>query len=349
MLAKILCISDLHKRYHDSESIKGQLAVQQQIQEDIIAFNIQNGITHNIILGDWYDRGFHGLGPAYGAMEMDRRISASVKGNVYLCVGNHFYLERDENPEMYIIQPNPFIKPQMPIPVPDKPIFKVVPNLRIGNVQIDFFHYNKTNKEYAATVATGVTYHIGIYHDHTVVPGWVKEQEGLVGASSTQSYFSRIYNNIDFAVCGHIHTKIGTVTMEMCDTGKKVPLLIPGAIGITQNKDQYKHASVDLPVITVNDDSTVTVEMHPFATHIDRLQFSSKKDKRTLMDATIAAADVGNLKQLSVTHADVAMTSLPAYLKARGYSEECLRLIDAAATDTLNLGTAYQLISGGVQ
>lgn len=349
MIAKILFISDLHKRYRDSESIKGQIAVQQQIQEDLIEFNKQNGITHNIVLGDWYDRGFHGLGQAYGAIEMDRRLSASVNGNVYLCVGNHFYLERDENPEMYIIQPNNFIKPQIPIPVPDEPIFKVVPSLKLGTIQIDFFHYNKTNKEYAAYRSNDVSYRIGVYHDHTVVPAWVKEQEGLVGAASTQSYFSRIFNNVDLAICGHIHTKIGTVTMELCDTGRKVPLIIPGALGITQNKDQYKHASVDLPVVTIEDDNTVSVEMHTFATHVDRLQFSTRKDKRTLMDATIAAADVSSLKHMSVTHADAAMSSLPAYLKARGYSEECLKLIDSAATDSLNLGTAYQIISGGIQ
>lgn len=348
MIAKILFISDLHKRYRDSESIKGQIAVQQQIQEDIISFNKANGITHNIVLGDWYDRGFHGLCQAYGAMEMDRRLAASVNGNVYLCVGNHFYLERDENPEMYIIQPNNFIRPQMPIPVPDKPIFKVVPTLTLGTVQIDFFHYNMSNKEYAAYRQPETTYHIGVYHDHTIVPAWVKEQEGLVGSSSTQSYFARIFGNIDLGVCGHIHTKIGTVTMEMCDTGRKVPLIIPGALGITQNKDQYKHASVDLPVVTINDDNSVVLEMHTFATHVDQLQFSAKKDKRTLMDSTIAAADVGNLKRLSVTHSDAALTSLPAYLKSRGYSDECLKLIDSAATDSLNLGTAYQIISGGV-
>jgi metallophosphoesterase superfamily enzyme len=104
MLARVLFISDLHKRYKDSTSIKGQLEVQQKIQEDIINFNKSYGVTHNIILGDWYDRGFHGLGQAFGAIEMDRRISESVNGNVYLCVGNHFYLERDENPEMYIMK-----------------------------------------------------------------------------------------------------------------------------------------------------------------------------------------------------------------------------------------------------
>lgn len=347
MIAKILFISDLHKRYRDSASIKGQLEVQQLIQEELIEFNRQNGITHNIVMGDWYDRGFHGLGPAYGSMEMDRRLSASVNGNVYLCVGNHFYLERDENPEMYIIQPNNYIKPQTPIPVPEEPIFKVVPTLMLGQVQIDFFHFNKMNKEYVAYRQPETICHIGVYHDHTVVPAWVKEQEGLVGAASSQSYFSRIFSNIDIGVCGHIHTRIGSVTMELSESGKKVPLFIPGALCVTQNKDQYKHPFVELPVITINDDSTITTEMFPFSTHLDKLRFSTKPERRSLVEANVSAADVSGVPKVSMTHMDTSFQSLPNYLRARGYSDECLKLVDAAATDSLNLGTAYQILSGG--
>ena len=44
MIAKILCLSDLHKRYKDSTSIKGQVEATQAVQEDIIAFNKANGI-----------------------------------------------------------------------------------------------------------------------------------------------------------------------------------------------------------------------------------------------------------------------------------------------------------------
>ena len=162
MSARILFISDLHKRYCDSTNVKGQLVAQQKIQEDIINFNKAYGVTHNIVLGDWYDRGFHGIGQAYGAMEMDRRISASVNGQVYLCVGNHFYLERDENPEMYIIQPNPFIRPSISIPVPEKPIFNVVPCMNMNGVQVSFVHFNKTNKDYVTHRDPSVKFHIGI-------------------------------------------------------------------------------------------------------------------------------------------------------------------------------------------
>ena len=167
---------------------------------------------------------------AYGAMEMDRRVSASVNGNVYLCVGNHFYLERDENPEMYIIQPNSLLRPQYDIPLPEEPIFRVVPQLRIGDVQIDFFHFSKTNKQYVAYREPSTKFHIGIYHDDKCLPGWVREQEGYTGVAN-QSYFNEIYDNIDLAIHGHIHTRIGMTSIQIANE-RKVPLCIPGSLGI---------------------------------------------------------------------------------------------------------------------
>lgn len=342
VLAKILFIPDLHKRYKDSSSIKGQIQVQQQIQEDIIKFNKENGITHNIVAGDWYDRGFHGLGQAYGAIEMDRRLSASVNGNVYLCVGNHFYLERDENPEMYIIQPNAFIKPCIDIPVPDEPIFKMVQSLTIGTVQIDFFHYTKMNKDYVAWRDPKTTFHIGVYHDDCTLPSWIREQEGFSGTTS-QSYLGRIYKNIDLALHGHIHSKIGTVTIPVDESGRTVPMIVPGSLGITQNKENFKHSVVELPVITIEDDSSVKISMHSFSTHIEQLRFyESKKKKKSTMILETGIIDAG---QVSLTSGSDDLQSLPNFLVKKGYTQRQLNLIDAAASDQLNVGTAVRILS----
>jgi hypothetical protein len=341
VIAKILCISDFHKRYKDSASIKGQLEVQQLIQEELIAFNKANGITHNIVLGDWYDRGFHGLGQAYGSMEMDRRLSESVNGNVYLCIGNHFYLERDENPEMYIIQPNAFIKPQTDIPVPDVPIFKMVQTLQLGTVQIDFFHYNKLNKEYIAWRNPNTTFHIGIYHDDVTLPSWVREQEGFTGTTA-QSYLNKIYKNIDLGIHGHIHTKIGSLSIPVDESGRKVPLIVPGSLSITQNNENYKHLTVELPVITIEDDSSVHIELAEFSTHMDMLRFYApkKKKKTTILDTGIV-----DTTQVTLTGGVEELQSLPIYLTKKGYDRRRLNLIDAAASDTLNIGTAVRILA----
>lgn len=322
MIARILCISDLHKRYKEGTSVKNNIEVQQLIQEDIIQFNTTHEVTHNIILGDWYDRGFHGLGPAYSEIEMDRRLSASVNGEVYLCVGNHFYLERDENPEMYIIQPNEYYRPSIPINMPDKPIFKVVPQLCFGSVQIDFFHYSKTNKTYYAECKPETKFHIGIYHDDKTVPSHIREMEGYTGESSF-SYLADIYRNIDLAIHGHIHCKIGVTALEIVE-GHKVPLVIPGALGITQNKEIFKNAEIKLPMIEIDDDYGVQLKMVPFSTHIDRLKFYEVKNKQTNFTELME----NNSRGLVLDRE--ALRSLPAFMRAKGYSDLQLRILDEA-------------------
>lgn len=340
MAAKILFITDLHKRWKESESIKGSMEVQLKIQEDLIAFNQREKVTHNIIAGDWYDRGFHGLCQSWGATEMDRRLSASVNGNVYLCIGNHFYLERDENPEMYIIQPNPYIKPQYSIPLPDEPIFKVVPRLLIGTVLIDFFHFSKMNKEYVGSRPENISYHIGVYHDDATVPAWVSEMDGYT-SFSTQSYYNRIYNNIDLAVHGHIHSKIGLINITL-DNGRDVPLYIPGSLGITQNKDSMKHAHVDLPLVEIDDDNTVRVSTVQFANYLGDLRFVEGKKKKKKQLIAEGALPTG---QVTINSHDASMSSLPAYLSKKGYSDIHLRILNEAMNKSLTVPKVVRMIT----
>lgn len=343
MLARALFITDLHKPYKDPSSIKGRLVANMKIQQDIIDFIGSHEITHCFVAGDWYDRGFHGLGPAYGAIEMDRRLSAAVNGNVFLCIGNHFYLERDENPEMYIIQPNEWIKPQMDIPVPEKPIFQVVPRLKIGTVQIDFYHYNKVNKNYFSNREDDCTYHIGIYHDDYTLPSWIREMDGFGGASS-QEYLAQVYNNIDLALHGHIHSKVGITTIDLA-TGQKVPLIVPGSLGITQNKECFKHKDVQLPLIEIEDDSSVHLKLVTFSTHIEELTFSdnSQKQKKKVLEEDGVVAT----KEFQITESRAELRSLPTFLTKKGYTQTHLNLIDAALSNTLNVGTAVRIIVEG--
>ena len=337
MSARILCLSDLHKRYKDSTNVKGQIEVQQKIQNDIIDYVKANNVTHLIILGDWYDRGFHGLGPAYGAIEMDRRISNAVNGNVFLCVGNHFYLERDENPEMYIIQPNPFIKPVIEIPLPDKPIFNVVPYININGVQITFFHYHKTNKDYTVNLDSNVKYHIGIYHDDNALPTYIRAQEGIKSTTS-MSTLNHIYDNVDLAIHGHIHTKVGTSTLELSN-GKQVPIVVPGALGITANMENLKYSDVDLPLIDISDNGDVTLSYAKFKTYLEDLRFFKPKTTKL---PTVGTADLMEHKATILnTH---GFFSLNNYLENKGYSSLQLAFVDAARGGTLDIMNAVSIL-----
>lgn len=342
VIAKVLFVTDLHKRYKESSSIKGQLKVQNLIQQDIINFCIEQEVTHVVITGDWYDRGFHGVGQAFGAMEMDRRLSEAVNGNVYLCIGNHFYLERDDNPEMYIIQPNSILRPANPIPLPDKPIFQMVPKLRLGPVQISFFHYNKSNKDYVAYRDPDVNFHVGVYHDDACVPGWVREQEGYQG-SSTQAYYRQIYDNIDWAIHGHIHVKVGMCSMDISTLDgvpKKVPMCIPGSLGITQNKDSMKHPFVDLPMLIVNDDGSHEAKLARFSTHIDELQFFATNKKKVEVNEEGAQL----FKENRVMNVRADLKSIDSYLTNKGYTDFTLKLVDSLSKSQLSLADALTLI-----
>ena len=337
MLAKVLCVSDLHKRYAEAKSVRGQLNQQRLIQEDLIKYCIQEQVTHVIILGDWYDRGFHGIGQAYSAIELDRRLSAAVNGNVYICLGNHFYLDRDDNPEMYIIQPDPVIKPKIDIATPDTPIFKRVDELRIGNVLFSFFHFNKLHRNYKNDRPNDITFHIGIYHDDICVPAWVRENEGF-GKTNVNGLLSEIYENIDLAIHGHIHYSANIVKYELM-SGKTVPLWIPGALAITQNKEVFKHASVSLPLLIINDDSSVTTKAVSFSTHMECLSFYEIVQKKKKQ---LKVSEMSHIHQRSAN-----LTSLRAYLTAKGYTESQLEIINNANLGTLDMRTVLKIIKTG--
>lgn len=335
MLARALFLTDLHKRYKDMSSIRGIVPVQHKIQHEIINFCVENNVTHIFIAGDWYDRGFHGIGQAYSAMEEDRLLSNCVNGNVYLCIGNHFYLERDENPEMYIIQPCPYMVPKDILQTAERPLFNVVPKVRIGNVQISLFHYDKLNKAYKTQVEPGVTYHIGVYHDEVCVPSWVREREGFGGVTSVYE-MEQLYSNVDMAIHGHIHTDIGVTDIRMTD-GRVVPLYIPGSLGISQNKEEIKHKEVKLPMVDINDDSTVTTRLVPFSTHLDELSFfkveRTKARKQVNIDKTVHIGN-GNLPR-----------TLTDYLQTKGYNDKQLKLVTEAMSERLDITTAIGILS----
>ena len=318
MLARILFLPDLHKRGRDSDAIKGQMDAIRLIQKDIIALNNQYKFTHNIILGDWYHKGFHDLDQALGAIQEDRLLASSVNGNVYLLIGNHFYLERDCNPEMYIIQPNKLIKPIHDITMPETPIFKVVNTLRIGNVQIDFHHFSKVNKDYVAEREEGVTYRVGLYHDDKTLPSWVREKAGYLSGSVSQPYLNKIYEDIDIAIHGHIHTPLDVIKIPLA-SGKEVPVIIPGSLSIVTRKNSDVHDFVTLPILEINDDSTVTFKQIKQSTHRECLIFKEKTELKDMdMSDSLNSKNTFSMKEVN---------SISQFLSSHGHSAETLDLV----------------------
>ena len=220
MKARILFLSDLHKRDCDFSTIAGYTKAVDAVQQDILDFIDKYKVTHVISLGDWYDKGYRSINRSNHDRNWDEAISRAVQGNFYICLGNHFFLERDNNPEMYLIQPNQEYIPSQPI-YATSPVIQVVNSLRIGGVQISFFHFSKNKKMYMASRDPDTIFHLGIYHDETVVPTAYRNKAGFPGVTST-AHLDTIFSNIDMAIVGHVHTPLGVFKVQTM--GREVPL-----------------------------------------------------------------------------------------------------------------------------
>lgn len=342
--ARVLFVSDLHKSCKEMSTIKGRLEATTQIQKDIINFNKENHVTHLVVMGDWYHRGYQSTCRTFNDYNEDKLVSDSVDGNAYLCLGNHFFLERDDNPEMYIIQPCEYMKPVGKFTMPKKPIFNVVPELTIGSVKISFFHYNKISKDYTNNRESSISYHIGVYHDDYTLPSWVREKEGYT-TQSRNSELDRIYANIDLAVHGHIHTRIEPFNLTLRD-GRSVPIIVPGSLGITQNKYSMKHPYVNLPLIDIDEDGSVSIKQVRFSTHIEMLRFYKGNRKDEGFDVKRKSAQ--DMRTMSLRNT-AFMNSLPLYLESRGLDEKYIRLLEASIKDQITCLDVLKILEGDAQ
>lgn len=315
---------DLHKRDVDFNSIKGYREALDCVQEDILEHlqTLSDGML--VSMGDWYDKGYRSTGRVFSDAYYDREISRAVNGEAYICLGNHFFLERDSNPEMFMIQPSYLYTPREQVPMKE-PIFRTTPYVVVGGVQISFFHFNKTDKNYVQPLAPGVKYHIGVYHDDCVLPSDIRAAAGYYGTTSNE-YLNNIYSNVDLAICGHIHVAVGTRTLTLT-SGKTVPLVVPGALAITENKEAVKHKTVDCPQVTINDDGTFNLGFVTMSTHMEKLKFYKVTEQKVSDSLEI----MGNGDSQFVTPNAV---SLVDFLERKGYSERDIRVLSSVGPES---------------
>lgn len=278
-LARVLLLYDRHKREDDFKTIKGYIDVQTKQTDDILDYIKEAGITHVIELGDLYDRGYHKVGAQHADTMDEIAISDAVNGNYYGLIGNHLFLERDSNPEFYLIQPNNYAHLQPATKKKfRKPVIKVQDKLVIGNTQFSFFHYDKENKHYIKSVDAGVKYHIGLYHDDDVVPNSVRAACNIPTQISS-SYLNSIYSNITIGFCAHVHIPIGKVYIQLAD-GKKVPLFIQGSMLPTSSKESEIFQSINLPVLDIYEDKC-KLSYKELSCYIGDLKIYREEDKIT--------------------------------------------------------------------
>lgn len=328
MKARILFLGDLHKRDVDFTTINGYTKASDAVQQDILDFIKKYGITHLVSLGDWYDKGYRSINRCSNDRNWDEELSKAVNGNFYICLGNHFFLERDNNPEMYLIQPSELYKPTHPI-YATKPVIKAPPYFQIGGVRISLFHFSKQNKLYKATLDDSVKYHIGVYHDEVVVPTFAQKAGGLIGGAPSGN-IEFMLENVNFAVVGHIHKPIGAVKVPV--HGREIPMLIPGSLANTSNGPQF-HDSVNLPVFEIDDADKVSARLYTFSLHCELLRLYKRKES-----------------PIKAVLPEQAMTDIPQtvgvrdYLRAKGFLDTHIHLVEEAAERQLDPLTGLKLL-----
>ena len=212
MRARILFVSDLHKRDCDFSTIAGYTKAVDAVQRDILSFIKQKGITHLVSLGDWYDKGYRSINRSNNDRNLDEDLSKAVNGNFYICLGNHFFLERTitQRCTSYSrLSTTSRVSPFMPHHL----LSGRYPLYVLDLFRSPSFTDSKENKNYIAERDPEVKYHIGVYHDDTVVPTQQRNGAGFRGTTMT-SYLDNIFENINLAIVGHIHTPVGAFNIQ---------------------------------------------------------------------------------------------------------------------------------------
>lgn len=339
---RILDISDTHWRDSDIKTIGGYCEATNLVAQDLLKIMRDYKITHVIHNGDWCDKGYRTQHELHSHRNVLQEMNEITEDNVYMCLGNHFFLERDSNPELYWIQPNEVYKPVKSI-YASKPLIKITPTLVLGCTQFSFFHYNKNQKTYIAPRVPGIKFHCGVYHDECVVPMHVRLDEGI-RTQVLPSYTRSIFSNIDFGVIGHIHTPVGEVMAQV--DGRNIPLDIPGSLAVMTTKVSDLHTSVRLPIFTVTETS-LKKEYVPVSLHTERLKFFKKKDK-PLDDKTFMCEDLKNVSTVEelLQKGMSNYISADSYLRMRGVSDRQIKMYEAASAGRLDVTAAVRIIVG---
>lgn len=325
---------DLHKRAKDITTIEGYvnctLAVQKSLMETIKELELDAFGS----LGDWYDKGYVAdVAASLSDYDLDIEMSRQLNGQFYGLIGNHIRLNMDSNPELHLIQPHPYYKSRKPITRKDQ-IIKTPEYLRVYDVQISFMHYVMGIDDvlgYKPKRQPWAKYHIALFHTPLIVPNAQLMNTRYGFNTSSNSKIGKVLTDVDLAICGDIHHPIGKFTVNT-ETGTTT-MIVPGSLTNTDSSELGRHSSIAMPIVTINDDSTVSLEFHPFDLHTNLVTFTKKNVEQSyekiktlrgkalvdLYEPTEVAAAIGSHEE--------SLLSLNAYMRQKGYTDKDRALV----------------------
>ena len=347
MEKRILHINDIHMRERDFSTVKNYVSVLESKLELLIKLKSDLDLYGIIINGDLCDNGYHDKLIHHSHINLIKELGRGL--HVFaLNIGNHFYIERDNNIELFLIQPHKVHKMRKHF-YASEPIIATPETVCIDSIQFSLFNYSPSDKNYVRPVLPGMTYHVGLYHDEVILPRDIRSDLHLP-VEVTTNYRCAIFKNIDEGICAHIHKPFGTQYLSL--NNRIIPLHIPGSISITENSSIEQHEFVDLPLHVISG-SSISTRFVKFPTLINELVFKERKDSSDIDDGVnpIFVSDITETSQ-SIQYGLNKRTNLISYLEDKGYKSTVIELIKSAITGDLDETKAIklhiQLQKGGI-
>lgn len=336
MVYKILFAGDLHKRMKDITTIRGYAGVALKVQNKIIKLLRDEGYTHFISLGDWFDGGYGSdVSAALAHTDIDRELEAAVNGNFYGLIGNHIRINMDSNPELHLIQPHTYYTSRHSIARKEQ-VIKTPDSLMLNGVQISFMHHNKFAEsalDYKPSLDPDAKYHIALFHTEYVVPTVQLHKMKIMDIVNENSKIAAALDGVDLAIVGHLHKPLGTFAINKIN-GETTTMIVPGSLTNTDAGMLSRHNSIEMPSITISEEGAVTIEYQHMDLLTNELSFQKKefsesgKQKLQSLRGNNKTALYDELEQQSfVGNTFDAFMTLNSFIQAQGYTQADRQMI----------------------
>lgn len=347
---KILFAGDLHKKAKDPDNIINYVSCNVAVQKQLMKLINDKGITKFISIGDWYDRGYvNDMSAGFSATDMDIQMSKLLKGEFYGVIGNHIRLKLDSNPELFLIQPHPTLTTRHPVYRREQ-IIRTPDILRVGDVQISFMHFNfnrKTLAGYKPVKQEWAKRHIALFHTPWIIPNQQLSKAGLEANTYTVSVIAECLAGVDLAICGDIHKPLGKFVVEH-EYGSTI-MVVPGSLTNSTTSKNERHYNVHLPLVTVLDDGTYTLEFVDFDLLTNLVTFKNDNDikKDSKLDGIRAKRKEGKIEAGSLEgtfdRSAPDAFSLRNLMIRRNYDDKDIRMIDSIFNNPVDVSALIRI------
>lgn len=357
MKYKILIGGDLHKRMVDISTIEGYCKANIAVQDDIMNAIVEDGYTHFISIGDWFDTGYGSdVSAALAHTDIDREMYSLLNGNFYGLIGNHIRIRMDSNPELFLIQPHSYYTSRHKVKR-DYQIIRTPKELILNDVQICFMHWNKDAEsayEYKALIRPECKYHIALYHTESIIPGHILAGMNMFAQINDNSKIGAALDDIELAIVGHVHKPIGTFKINKVG-GHTTTMIVPGSLTNTDAGMASRHEFIDMPVIEIGEDGEVTLSYRRQSLHTELLTFNERKLSDTDRDRLKSLR--GNTKEALYEELETTtfvgeaggFQTFNAFMLKNGYTHADKAMIRSVIQSPENIDSLIQIFKEGNQ